>query len=410
MEFKEAVLSDLADITMGQSPKSEYYNDNSGFPFLQGNRTFGHIYPIIDTYTEKLTKLAQSGDIIMSVRAPVGDLNIAPVDLCIGRGLCSISTDKKLRSFVYYLLKNEIRNLENQSTGTIFNSVNKKTLEQLKVHVPSNLENQVKIGEFLWSLDEKIEVNTNIIANLEELSQTLFKRWLIDFEFPDENGNPYKSSGGKFVDTDGFMLPANWSVEPLDNIAQYTNGLAMQKYKPKDENDKLPVIKIKELKNGFVDDSSAFCTHSIPDKVKIFNGDIVFSWSATLLVDIWTGGPAGLNQHLFKVTSDKFQKWFYYYWTSFHNKNFIEIAKDKATTMGHINRKHLKEAKVFIPEEKVLQKLDYQMSLYLKEIVNINLQNKSLAELRDTLLPKLMSGEIELPDELEVDEHAELLQ
>src|SRR5699024_4673620 len=176
----------------------------------------------------------------------------------------------------------------------------------------------------------------------------------------------------KFVDTDGFMLPANWSVGSLDNIAQYTNGLAMQKYKPKDENDKLPVVKIKELKNGFVDDNSAFCTHSIPDKVKIFDGDIVFSWSATLLVDIWTGGPAGLNQHLFKVNSDKFQKWFYYYWTNFHNKNFIEIAKDKATTMGHINRKHLKEAKVFIPEEKILQKLDYQMSLYLKEIVNIN--------------------------------------
>jgi len=309
--------------------------------------------------------------------------------------------------YIYQLLKS--MNLNRFATGSAQPLLNQNALNSFTLNLPS-MDIQEKVGEFLYKLDEKILLNNNLIANLEELSQTLFKRWLVNFEFPDENGNPYKSSGGKFVDTDGFMLPANWSVESLDNIAQYTNGLAMQKYKPKDENDKLPVVKIKELKNGFVDDNSAFCTHSIPDKVKIFDGDIVFSWSATLLVDIWTGGPAGLNQHLFKVTSDKFQKWFYYYWTNFHNKNFIEIAKDKATTMGHINRKHLKEAKVFIPEEKILQKLDYQMSLYLKEIVNINLQNKSLAELRDMLLPKLMSGEIELPDELEVDEHAELLQ
>ena len=313
-------------------------------------------------------------------------------------------------TYLYYYLIYKLNYLQSQSIGSATKYLTKKILDKIEIYYPTDFEKMEKIGLILSNIDTKIELNNKSIANLEELSQTLFKRWLIDFEFPDENGNPYKSSGGKFVDTDGFMLPINWFVEPLDNIAQYTNGLAMQKYKPKDENDKLPVVKIKELKNGFVDDSSAFCTHSIPDKVKIFNGDIVFSWSATLLVDIWTGGPAGLNQHLFKVTSDKFQKWFYYYWTSFHNKNFIEIAKDKATTMGHINRKHLKEAKVFIPEEKILQKLDYQMSLYLKEIVNINLQNKSLAELRDTLLPKLMSGEIELPDELEVDKHAELLQ
>lgn len=309
--------------------------------------------------------------------------------------------------YVYYFLKT--LDLNNYQSGSSVPTLNRNHLDNIKIKIHDS-NDQVNIISILSRIDIKIELNKKIIANLEELSQTLFKRWFVDFEFPDESGNPYKSSGGKFVDVDGFMLPPNWSVEPLDNIAQYTNGLAMQKYKPKDENDKLPVVKIKELKNGFVDDSSAFCTHSIPDKVKIFDGDIVFSWSATLLVDIWTGGPAGLNQHLFKVTSDKFQKWFYYYWTIFHNKNFIEIARDKATTMGHINRKHLKEAKVFIPEEKILQKLDYQMSSYLKEIVNINLQNKSLAELRDTLLPKLMSGEIELPDELEVDEHAELLQ
>src|SRR5699024_10933799 len=192
-----------------------------------------------------------------------------------------------------------LHQLESRQSGTTVTGIRRKELEKVTILVP-DYNSQQAIGDFYYNLNEKIKINSKIIANLEELSQTLFKRWFVDFEFPDENGNPYKSSGGKFVDVDGFMLPPNWSVEPLANIAQYTNGLAMQKYKPKDENDKLPVVKIKELKNGFVDDSSAFCTHSIPEKVKIFDGDIVFSWSATLLVDIWTGGPAGLNQHLFK--------------------------------------------------------------------------------------------------------------
>ncbi|MDU0451369.1 restriction endonuclease subunit S [Staphylococcus chromogenes] len=403
MEFKKVKLSEISIITMGQSPKSEFYSEIDGTPFLQGNRTFQHIYPVIDTYTKKVTKLVNANDILFSVRAPVGDINIAPVDLCIGRGLCAIRSINNNQEFLFYLLKSKINELESQATGTIFSSVNKKTLENFIVNIP-NEKQQKNIGTILSNLDKKIELNQKIIGNLEELSQTLFKRWFVDFEFPDENGNPYKSSGGEMVDSELGEIPKGWNVKNLDDIANYVNGLAMQKFKPTDNENSLPVVKIKELKNGSTDENSNRCTSEIPDKALINDGDIIFSWSATLLVKMWCGGKAGLNQHLFKVSSDKYPKWFYYYWTKRYIDYFIGIANDKATTMGHINRKHLSHAKILIPNDSTLEKFSRTFDDLLEKELSVSKESKRLIELRDTLLPKLMSGEIEIPDDIEVNE------
>ena len=130
--------------------------------------------------------------------------------------------------------------------------------------------------------------------------------------------------------------------------------------------------------------------------------DIIFSWSATLLVKMWAGGKAGLNQHLFKVTSETFPKWFYYLWTKRYIEYFINIANDKATTMGHINRKHLSHAKIVLPTQLQLENFDKIFHNLLEKQLNTEEEIKRLIELRDTLLPKLMSGEIEIPDDVEV--------
>ncbi|OEK63347.1 hypothetical protein ASS98_05640 [Staphylococcus equorum] len=253
-------------------------------------------------------------------------------------------------------------------------------------------------------INKKLELNQEIIANLEELSQTLFKRWFVDFEFPDENGNPYKSNGGEMVDSELGAIPKGWNVKNLDDIANYMNGLAMQKFKPTDNQNSLPVVKIKELKNGSTDENSNRCTSEIPEKALIVDGDIIFSWSATLLVKMWCGGKAGLNQHLFKVSSDKYPKWFYYYWTKRYIDYFIGIANDKATTMGHINRKHLSHAKILIPNDQTLERFSRTFDDLLEKELSVSKESKRLTELRDTLLPKLMSGEIEIPTDIEVNE------
>ena len=160
-------IGEIAEIVMGQSPKSEFYNNNvEGMPFLQGNRTFGDLYPTFDTYTTNPTKMAKAGDIIMSVRAPVGDLNITPVDMCLGRGVCALRMKNGNQSYLFYLLKHNVKTLINRESGTVFGSVNYKDIASLIVDYEENEEEQQRIGQFLWDIDQKIETNKAINNNL----------------------------------------------------------------------------------------------------------------------------------------------------------------------------------------------------------------------------------------------------
>lgn len=182
----------------------------------------------------------------------------------------------------------------------------------------------------------------------------------------------------------------------LIDIADYLNGLAMQRYRPKDGERGLPVLKIKELRQGACDSSSELCSPSIKPEYIIRDGDVIFSWSGSLLVDLWCGGVCGLNQHLFKVTSEKYDKWFYYLWTNYHLDRFIAVAADKATTMGHIKREELSKAEVLIPSASDYAKISALIKPIIDLIVANRIENRQLVQLRDELLPKLMSGEIDV--------------
>ena len=188
----------------------------------------------------------------------------------------------------------------------------------------------------------------------------------------------------------------NWEEATLLDIASYKNGLAMQKFRPEGDDPGLPVLKIKELGQGSCGPDAEMCRSNIDESVRIYDGDLVFSWSGTLLLDFWAGGDAGLNQHLFKVTSEKYPSWFVYMWTKYHMRRFIALAKDRATTMGHIKRSALAEAKVLIPSADGLNKLTEQMQPVVDQIIGLKVEARKLGELRDTLLPKLMSGEIDV--------------
>lgn len=156
-------LEDIVDVTMGQSPKSEYYNtEGKGYPFLQGNRTFGFKYPTFDTYTTVMTKPAKAGDVIMSVRAPVGDLNITPVDMCLGRGVCSLRMKNGNQDFLFYMMKYYIPHLLKKESGTVFGSVNRNDINGLEVNIPEDAQVQKEIARYLEMIDDKIELNNAI--------------------------------------------------------------------------------------------------------------------------------------------------------------------------------------------------------------------------------------------------------
>ena len=216
--------------------------------------------------------------------------------------------------------------------------------------------------------------NRQINDNLEQQAQVLFNHY--------------------FVDTPEIL--GDCTVGNLTDIASYLNGLAMQKYRPTANDTGIPVLKIKELGQGKVDKHSDQCSENIDSQYKVDNGDVIFSWSGTLMVKIWCGGECGLNQHLFKVTSEKYPKWFYYFWTLHHLKKFIHIAQDKAVTMGHIKRSELEKSEVLIPSNKKLIEIDKIISPLLAKIIALQTECRNLTALRDTLLPKLMSGEVEI--------------
>ncbi len=170
----------------------------------------------------------------------------------------------------------------------------------------------------------------------------------------------------------------------------------MQKFRPAPGDPGLPVLKIKELGQGMCSADSERCTSEIDESVTIHDGDLVFSWSGTLLLDFWAGGEAGLNQHLFKVTSEKYPSWLYYLWTKRHMNRFIMLAKDRATTMGHIKRGALADSEVLLPPAKQLEELTQLMQPIVDQRIASKVQSRRLATLRDALLPRLMSGEIDV--------------
>jgi len=290
--------------------------------------------------------------------------------------------------FLYYALQLCLQQFKVLSQGTSTKFLTAKILNAFSLKVPS-ITTQQRIVDIIKSLDDKNEVNRRINDNLEQQAQALFKSWFVDFE-------PFKD--GEFVESELGMIPKGWRILSLTHIANFLNGLAMQNFRPDGLDKGIPVLKIKELGQGRCDSSSDLCSSSIDAQYKIGDGDVIFSWSGTLLVDLWCGGLCGLNQHLFKVTSKDYPKWFYYLWTKEHLKNFIHIAKDKAVTMGHIKRSHLEEAKVLLPPMNVLDCMTNMMHPILEETIVRKIESSRLSSLRDTLLPRLMSGELRIND------------
>ena len=302
--------------------------------------------------------------------------------------------------FQYLKSNDTLRTLQAiaESRSGTFPQITFTELSNLEINLPTEKE-QKAIANILSSLDDKIELNNKINKNLEELAQTLYKRWFVDFEFPNEDGEPYKSSGGEMVESELGLIPKEWELSNLLEIADYMNGIAVKKYAADEGEISIPVLKIKELGLGNITSDSDRCNLSVPEKYIIKKGDLIFSWSGTLLVDFWTGSKSVLNQHLFKVSSNKYPRWFYYYWTKYHLEKFQNIAKSMATTMGHIKRDDLSKSLVVIPVNNHLEQGSIILEPIIDEILKLRIQNNKLSKLRDELLPKLMNGEIEVPIE-----------
>ncbi len=257
---------------------------------------------------------------------------------------------------------------------------------------------QKKTAEVLSTLDYKILHNKKINEELESLAKIIYDYWFVQFDFPNAKGKPYKSSGGKMVWSEKLKreIPEGWEVGTLLNIAEYINGLPCQKFRPTG-NDFLRVIKIKEMHEGYSSESE-LVRADIPKKAIIENGDVLFSWSASLEVQIWTRGKGALNQHIFKVISDEYPRSFYYYQLVNYLQHFKMMAATRKTTMGHITQEHLQQSRIAIPPKELTLELEKIIAPIFAKKLNNEIENQKLSELRDWLLPMLMNGQVKVKD------------
>ena len=294
--------------------------------------------------------------------------------------------------FLYRYLK--LLDLSRLDSGTGVPSMTFDSYYGIKVLLPE-IEEQKRIASVLQKLDTKIKLNCQINDNLEAVAKQLYDYWFVQFDFPNEEGKPYKSSGGAMVWNEKLKreIPQGWHCGTLLDIAEYTNGLACQKYRPTDNN-KLPVIKIKEMHDGLSADTE-WVKADIPDDVKVFDGDVLFSWSASLEVMLWAYGNGGLNQHIFKVTSKNgYSRSFYFYQLIHYVGVFKQMAEARKTTMGHITQDHLRQSTIALPPNvDIANKLEEKLCPIFDEIVKNNQEIMALTKQRDELLPLLMNGQ-----------------
>lgn len=385
--MEEYKLSDIAEVRTGPFGSQLHNEDyvSTGTPIVTvehlGNRRFSkqNLPLVSDDDKKRLSKyLLQEGDIVFS--------RVGSVDRCsyvtsaendwLFSGRClrvRCGNNCHPLFLYYYFCKESVKQyIKSIAVGATMPSINTKLMAEIPILLPK-LEEQRCIADILSSFDDKIELNRRINDNLEQQAQALFDH--------------YFDSGSIYLE-DSIM-------GCLTDIAVYLNGLAMQKFPATDIERSLPVLKIKELGQRKCDDCSDRCSDSIDADYIIDNEDIIFSWSGTLMVDVWCGGKCGLNQHLFKVTPLKnYPRWFVYYWTNRHLKKFKLIAKDKAVTMGHIRRGDLENAEVAIPTNLNMLEINARINPLFQSIIDRRLEITKLENIRDALLPKLMSGEL----------------
>ena len=273
----------------------------------------------------------------------------------------------------------------------------------MRYKVPTPKTTEKSIGSFFLNLSKKIRLNEQINRNLEALAKQLYDYWFVQFDFPDENGRPYKSSGGKMVWNEKLnrRIPERWHCGNLFEIASFTNGIACQKFRPKQGEASLPVIKIKEMHDGITADTE-LVTSQIPESVKVYNGDVLFSWSASLEVMLWAFGAGGLNQHIFKVTSaNGFPKSFYYFQLLDYVDVFKKMAEARKTTMGHITQDHLQQSTIAIPNDvSIAKSFENMVSPIFDRIIKLQEENSQLKKQREELLPLLMNGQVAVNSDL----------
>jgi type I restriction enzyme S subunit len=413
--WKEYKLGDICNkITSGGTPntrKNEYYGGTIPWVRTQEvnfNRIFDAEIKISEEGLNNSSAkwIPENSVIIAMYGATAGKVAINKIPVTTNQACCNLIIDnyKADYRFIYYNILSRFSSIANMAIGGAQQNLNAGMIKDLPVYLP-DLPTQTSIAEILSSLDDKIELNNKINQELENLAQTLFKQWFIDFEFPNKNGEPYKSSGGEMVDSELGEIPKGWGVGKFGDLVDIINGYA---FKSKDFNDisNEGILKIRNI-NGIVVDIvntdyvSSEVVRKLNNKFKIQAGDILIAMTGAEVGKIGVTPESDkslwLNQRVGKVVpKNKAQISFIH--TMFNVLNLTEVVRNEAmgSAQPNISSQGIEKIKLLIPSINLMN--DYS-SMFTKkyELFYKSLkENQELVDLRDTLLPKLISGELEI--------------
>ena len=419
-EWSELSIGEISDVVGGGTPSTkEPENFDGNIPWLTPRDLSKQHERYVSRGKRNLSEqgLARSSatmlpprSVLLTTRAPIGYVALANDLISTNQGFRSLVVREGYSpEFIYYWLLANKGELERHASGSTFQELSGSALKSIRIRVPAVAE-QRRIASALSGLDDKIELDRRMCETLEQMARELFKAWFVDFEpvqakledrwredesLPSLPAKMHPLFPDHLVDSELGPIPAGWRVAGLDEIADFTNGLALQRF-PAEEDEYLPVIKIAEMRRGYTDRTDK-CSVKLDPKYVVDDGDLLFSWSGSLEVVLWSHGRGALNQHLFKVTSAHFPRWFYWGWINKYLQEFQGIASGKARTMGHIRRHHLRDVKVCVPPLQLLDFAGESITPMIQAAVHCAVQARQTATLRAVVLPKLISGELRLP-------------
>ena len=415
-EWVEVRIKDIVTVVGGSTPSTkDALNFGGDIPWLTPKDLSGTHPRYVSRGNRNLSlkglhrcsaTLLPKNTVLLTTRAPIGYVALSANPIATNQGFRSLIVKPEFdHEFLYYWLKVNKTKLERHASGSTFKELSGTALKNIAIRLPTSKAEQRAIAHILGSLDDKIELNRQMAQTLESIARAIFKSWFVDFD-PVKAKMEGKQPEGmteeiaalfpdRLVDSELGMIPEGWSPIPLSKMANFLNGLALQKYPPIGKDD-LPVLKIAQLRSGKLD-YDKLASNEISDKYLVSEGDLIFSWSGSLIVDVWAGPKCALNQHLFKVTPEKWAtKGLLWVAIHEHIDNFRAIAAAKAVTMGHIKRSHLNEAMVILPSIEKVQNISGVLDILIQGSTTLKAESNTLINLRDTLLPQLISSKIRL--------------
>lgn len=424
MEFKITSLDDIVEHCVDNRGKTcpTTEKENEYLPLIATNCINDErLYPEFlktrsideETYLNWFRSHPEPGDIIFVNKGTPGKTAFVPekVNFCIAQDMVALRVKSEYHNRYIYAVLNDPKvrdQIDNMQVGTLIPHFKKTDFKNLKLKIITNIAKQKKIGDFYFNICKKIELNYNTIEKLQQLSQTLFKHWFIDFEFPNEEGQPYKSSGGKMVESELGEIPKRWRVGEIDNLGTIIGGGTPSKKHDEYYTDNgISWITPKDLsndKNTFIYKGAIDITELGLKKgsARILQKDtVLFSSRAPIGYIAIAGKEVTTNQGFKSIVPDKgYSSYFIYQMLKF-KLPVIEAAAG-GSTFKEISGKGLKEIPVTLPTIELVNIYKEIVEPLFLQIQTLEKENQNLQQLRDTLLPKLLSGEIEIPDSLEV--------